>query len=180
MLHVRGADKLVLEYPAPLGGTLYLGTNGREGWLVPHVGPVFVNPGAHLLHRWLDEHDVRVPFVHVRTFLEQLARQFALETMPPERLPHGGPGPLDRIRGHRTGGGLLGFDRVGLWVHPETSSVWRAEAVTLDAAGQPSQRLVLEFVEQRDLPSDWYEHTAHHQGRQVIPIAPLPDEPAAR
>ncbi len=173
-LTVHGSRKFVWEQPVVLG-TLRVGSNGEDYWMVPTVGPVVVAEEGSLLERLLSEKQVTTPILTLATALEWLRDRYALELLPEEDLPQVDT-PDGRVRCQHIRGQLRTADMV---LKPQHLEIWcdrRTGVVQQMTADWPAtEKLGPLRVEVRlqaspgELPADWYDHASHHaKNRRVI------------
>ena len=177
-LTVRGAGQYVFAQPGPIG-VLRVGSNGKEYWLVPPVGPIHAAPEGSLIERLLSERQVSTPILNLATILEQLRDRYDLELLAEEQIPsHDDAGRLVRCQ-HLLGrlrneSELLAPRAIEVWCDRSTGAVQR---MTLGwPAGSRSGMLQCDVRLQppvTDLPANFYDHSGHHSAqRQVIPLPP--------
>ncbi len=174
-LYVDGADRFTLRHQPILPlGEVWIGGNEREKWIAPKRGPVLVGD-AEMLRNWMAEkEDLPAPYLHITTILQRMSDDYDLEMLPDEDVPtHGQPDTTIRCR--RVRGVLrdttLGRPRVIDLSADRDSGI--ARRLVLDWQLQPEQfgrsKITVELVGHRDLPPDWFEHSAHHgEGRPVL------------
>lgn len=174
-LYVDGADRFVLRHQPILPlGEVWIGGNEREKWIAPKRGPILVGD-AKMLRSWMAEkEDLPAPYLHITTILQRMSHDYDLEMLPDEDVA-AQEQPDTTIRCHRVHGVLrdatLGRPRViNLWADRKGGI---AQRLVLDWQLQPEQfgraKITVELVGHRDLPLDWFEHSAHHgEGRPVL------------
>jgi len=178
-LYVDRAQRFALRRPAiPLLGEVWIGGNEREKWIVPPRGPILVGD-AQMLQNWMaDKNDLPTPYLHLTTVLHLMSQGYDLEMLPDTYLAL--PDQPDQIvRCHRVRGVL----RDATWGPPSTIDLWAdrdtgiVRRLILDWQLQPGQfgrsKVSIELVGRKELPRDWFEHSAHHrEGRPVLRVPP--------
>jgi hypothetical protein len=186
-LDVRG-DQFVFRPKNPVIPGLVLGSDGRQAWAVPAVGPVRVSDDAKEFFRIMARglfprpadapasDEKPLPILQPRSLLERLGRSYRLEMLAPEPLTPHGDVRYQHVRAHRQEEASGGSEVVDLWIHPDTNVLTRVRFQARPPWGERTVTLYL--VAEEQLPAGWYEHSAHHEpGRPVRPwhrTEPLP------
>jgi len=174
-LYVDGAERFVLRHPPILLlGEVWIGGNERENWIAPTRGPILVGD-EKMLQNWMaDKKDLSTPFLHVTTILHRLSKGYDLEMLPDDGMAAPNQ-PNTTVSCRRVRGVLRDATRglprtIDLWADRETGI---ARRLILDWELQPGQfgrsNITVELVGRKELPPDWFEHSAHHdEGRPVL------------
>lgn len=172
-LWVRGDTHYVLRHEGWLGG-LSLGSNGREHWVVPPIGPVLVSQDPGFLQSRLLNSPLAIPFVQVTSMLESLKGRYELTLGPEVELPDiNGSGTVrcTHVIGRKRPDSPLNLpDTMELWTTRRTNTVYRLVARWQADAQQPGPREIrLQGVALPEaLPANWYEHAAHHAADRPV------------
>lgn len=172
MLTVRGSNQFVWEQPMPRG-TLQAGSNGKEFWVVPAVGPVMIAAEGSRLERLLAERQDSTPILHLATALEWLRDRYDLELLPEEDISiesSSQPVRCTHYRGSlRNHGELLQPETMEIWSDRNTGVVQRMRLTwpALMKSGVHQAELQIQQPP-RDLPADWYEHSSHHTSQRRV------------
>lgn len=172
-LWVRGETHYVLQHDGLLGG-LALGSNGREHWLVPPIGPVIVGNDPGVVQSRLLNSPLAVPFVQVTAILESLADRYELTLAPEQDLPavdgHGTVRCAHVIGRKRAGSAARLPDIIELWTTRQTGTAYRVDARWhADAQLTGPREIRLQWTAMDGpLPSDWYDHAAHHAPDRTV------------
>lgn len=174
-LYVDGAERFALRHQPILPlGEVWIGGNEREKWIAPRRGPILVGD-LKMLRNWMaQKEDLPAPYLHITTILQRMSKDYELEMLPDEDVV--APEQLNTTVQCRRVRGLLrdtsrGRPRViDLWADRDSGI---ARRLVLDWHLQPEQlgrsNVTVELVGRRDLPPDWFEHSAHHdEGRPVL------------
>jgi hypothetical protein len=185
-LYVRGASRFALRHPGAVAGDFWFGSDGRQSWFVPVVGPVLVSDDPHWLRRRAEQEKVSLPFLQVSTILQRLGDRYDLETLPSETLAGHGEILWQRIRGTRRAAARASDETaaartadaatpvarrgapqrlpqtVDLWIHPHSGVAGKVVVTWEPELLKPSlRRIELQLVSERRQPDDWYEYTSH-------------------
>ncbi|MGF1581533.1 MAG: hypothetical protein ACFCD0_19575 [Gemmataceae bacterium] len=176
-LYVDGSEKFAVRVSiGPRLGDLWIGGNADETWVVPPRGPVLVGD-KEALRIWVArKKEVSTPYLHITTMLQRMASGYRLKRLPYESIKDL-TGAREEILCTRIRG-VLRFARkkfvprkIDLWAD-RSSGI--ARRVVLDWEPSESQRgltrWTAELADKPELPPDWFSHTAHHQGRFVVPF----------
>lgn len=173
-LYVQGDRKFALRHPPLLGKVagrdLWLGCNGRQVWLAPAIGPVFVSNDLSLLDQWTMQEGVRMPFTQITAALTRLSHDYDLTMLAPEILPGQGDIRWNHVRGQRREPATLMPAVIDVWSNPTTGTVcrlildWKRPATEIGP-----RRIDLELVSEQPLHDDWYDPGFRNDGsRRVI------------
>jgi hypothetical protein len=165
MLHVRGAQLVVMEIAADQGTTLY-GSDGEEFWTVPPSGPVVLRNTSDFVD--LDESSA--PWLTMDSLIAkidsydlEMTGEATLETHPGRQL-------LKVRAAAKPGRDDLAVRQADYWIDRDSDLVIRAELDRRPPAF-PFRRtdVVVEFVGEQSRDDSFYRHESHHDhSRQVI------------
>jgi uncharacterized membrane-anchored protein YhcB (DUF1043 family) len=177
-LTVRGARRFVWEQPVPLG-TLRVGSNGEEYWMVPAIGPVIVAAEGSLIERLLSEKQLSNPVLTLTTTLEWLRDRYNLELLDEEELSHPEHATRRISCVHYRGRLRLAVhpwqpDEIEIWSDRDTGVVQRMTLHWLNGGrfGVRNAEIRLQSTP-GNLPSNWYDHAGHHGGKRMVIRRPL-------
>lgn len=184
LLTVRGAKQFVWERAVPHGKIL-VGSNGKEFWMVPVLGPVLVASEGSELEQMLSQGQGSMPILNVSSALEWMRDRYDLELLPNEDVPESETSAASISCVHYRGRLRVRSDwflpeTMEIWSHRETGVVQRAVMTwpALLPSGVRSAELRLKLPPEV-LPADWYDHTAHHDARRMVLTPPKGIFPAA-
>jgi hypothetical protein len=176
-LYLRGGEKYSLRHPGALG-EVWVGSNGRQGWLVPSIGPVITNDNPRYPARWSQAQNTPIPNLQLADLLDLMAERFSLSLLPSERLPSRPDHACQRISGRCNirdeirGGGP---QQIELWAHPVTGAAERIVLVWLlspDEVGRT--RIEVELLSEDPVDDSWYEAETHRRDRSKAPSLTAP------
>ena len=173
-LYVRGGEKFALEHRGPMG-MAWMGSNGREGWLIPALGPPIITDNPRYPARWAREEGLALPDLQLTGLLDLMKERFQLTLLPREPLPDRPEVLCERISG-RCNANDGGANRIELWAHPETGV---AQRLVLEWNRAPDEAgltaVQLDLLAEEPQPDVWYEAEGHRHPRPIlrrIPILP--------
>ncbi len=165
-LYVQGSDRFALRHPALLPGTsFWLGTDGKEAWLVPAIGPVRVGDETGL-GRWFSQREsLSTPYLHVETILARMKRGYQLQELPDESIevPGGKPIVCKHVVGTlRWNRAEKAPDKIELWSDSQTGVAIRLDATWNEPSGALGhEKISLVLVDEPELSNDWFTATGH-------------------
>lgn len=175
-LYVHGENRFALRHPGPLSmGTVWVGRDGADSWVVPPIGPVLKGDRTSL-ERWIHSREElqHTADLHITTVLRRLmSNGYRLETLADGEItiPGGLSFECQHIRAERDTTAQHDHpDEIELWISRESAMVVRIVAHWKREVGEVGRKsVVLTF--QSDEPSlteDWYTAEAHYQGHRPV------------
>jgi len=162
-LYLRGRDKYVLYRYTPSGQAVLNGSDGQKNWLIRPRREVLVsdNPQAFRIPMPEDLADLlTLDFTDTLQRIQERYRIKYLGAVPVEQGQDVSWAYLHatlkerRFRGPRV---------IRIWAHPGTGLLRRIEFADIRLQGNPEpKKLILDLVDQKQLPNDWFTHSAHH------------------
>lgn len=164
-LHVRSPDRYVLVRKFPDGRPYATGSDGERSWSVPPAGAGAVRvSGDPLRFRGpLPGHQHGIPFVNLRSDLVQLRDAYTVTPLAPDAAGRRG------LLGEKKSAEYRGPRRVELWYDPASGVIHRMVFAGMPKARGGPDSVAVELEHARELPADFFQHTAHHTpDRRVI------------
>lgn len=181
-LYVRGENQFVLKRPMP-NGELIVGSNGKQSWIVGPTGPVYISDDPRTLCAG-PQGDLGLPFLNISEGLDQLKERYNIQKvadapLPPKATPDGqtnvSTAPVDGRLYHRLDGtkhaSVPGPNEVSIWADPVTNIVRKVilnDFGSRHRYGFHPRRIVFDLESTDKLPSDFFEHTAHHEADREV------------
>ncbi|MFP6873460.1 MAG: hypothetical protein VCA55_08105 [Verrucomicrobiales bacterium] len=166
-LYLRGSDQYVLIQDLDDRGQKRLtGFDGQHSWSMTGRGPARISRDPTRFRGNLPGEQQDATFINLRGQLEGLRSDYELTILDPEDDLHG-------LRAIKKSKQVRGPREIEAWFDPESGTLHR-----LDLAGLPQQKggpsaVRIELLEERNLGSDFFSHTAHHEpDRGVIEESP--------
>lgn len=170
-LYVEGSDRIVIRYPHPLfKKSFWLGKNGNEAWLAPPLGPIRLGNQAEL-GSWLgQQEDISTPYLHVETILTKMRNGYRLAEQPKAIITLANGESRNCIHIKAT---YRGVDQaveqeaskapatIELWSDVETGIALRLDGRWDNSGETRRQRVVIEYLEEPELPENWFSVEAH-------------------
>lgn len=164
-LHVRSPDRYVLVRKFPDGRPFATGSDGERSWSVPPAGAGAVRvSGDPLRFRGpLPGHQHGIPFVNLRSDLVQLRYAYTVTPLPTDTAGRRG------LLAEKKSAEYRGPRRVELWYDPASGVIQRMVFAGMPKARGGPDSVSVELQGTRELPADFFQHTAHHApDRRVI------------
>ncbi|MBX7167518.1 MAG: hypothetical protein K1X74_14405 [Pirellulales bacterium] len=195
-LYVRGGDKFVLRHPTMLGD-LWIGSNGRQGWMVNPFNIVLGRKDPKLTLAWARDEGITMPELQLTALLDEARKYFDLELLPAEMIDPR-ESPATYASSQTLSDPYVAWQRIrcrpkslqphqpylmDLWAHPDTGVMRR-----IQFHWQPFSKfcgltmMTVDLVAEQPRPDAWYEPAAHLKANAseatpaaaVIPAAELP------
>jgi hypothetical protein len=162
-LYLRGRDKYVLYRYTLSGRTVVNGSDGQANWLIRPRREVLVsnNPQAFRIPMPEDLADLlTLDFGHTLLRIRERYRIKYLGTVPVEQDRDASWAYLHAtLQGRRFRGPRV----IMIWAHPDTGLLRRIEFADIQLQGDAKpKKLILDLLDQKELPNDWFTHSAHH------------------
>jgi hypothetical protein len=165
ILFTRGPDQFVLVRKFEDGSEFITGSDGKTSWACPPPKPgkkgnVHVSADPWRFRGKVPGHQHSIPFLDIRTSLDQLRAVYDLTLLPTKPVKEGEI--WNGIRAERREKGMGGPKSVEIWYVPQTGVIQQ-----MCFAGLPRERggprsLLVELIDQRDLGPGFFDHPAHH------------------
>ena len=168
-LYVEGNDRFALRHPAILSDAdLWIGKNGQTTWVVPAIGPVLTGNDV-ALNRWLNSQEqFSTPYLHVTTILARMSRGYRLRKLGEStiRSVAGNDVSCRHVVGELKSEANQSLPAtIELWSDAESGVAQRIVARwSLSESDSGREKVVIEFVDQPDLPDQWFEAEGHYSG----------------
>ncbi|TWT66338.1 hypothetical protein Pla123a_47320 [Posidoniimonas polymericola] len=169
-LYVDGANRFVIRRDAfRPGAQLWLGCDGEQCWLAPPRGPIILTDGP-AMERWLERGAPDDPPLQLAGMLRRLSNHYDLQQLPDESIDTpAGEAACERIAGRVQDDAPLQLPAtIELWADKHSGV---ARRMVLDWGLGPGDRgrsrVTIELAPTPELPDDWFEYSAHSDGRPV-------------
>ncbi len=175
ILHRRGPGQYVLVRKFADGSEFITGSDGKTSWSCPPAQAGKKGPAVRISNDPLrfrgpvpgQQHNI--PFLDIRTSLDQLREAYDLTMLPTKPGPDGN-GDWKGIRAERREDVSGGPKHVEIWYVPATGVIQQMRFDGLPRAKGGPRSLMVELISQRDLGPNFFDHTAHHgPERRVLP-----------
>lgn len=175
ILHRRGPGQYVLVRKFADGSEFITGSDGKTSWSCPPAQASKKGPAVRISNDPLrfrgpvpgQQHNI--PFLDIRTSLDQLREAYDLTMLPTKPGPDGN-GEWKGIGAERREDVSGGPKHVEIWYVPATGVIQQMRFDGLPRAKGGPRSLLVELIDQRDLGPNFFEHTEHHgPERRVLP-----------
>ena len=162
-LYLRGKGQYVLYRYTPSGQTVVNGSNGQTNWLIRPRREVLVSndPQAFRIPMPMDLADLlTLDFGDTLQRIRERYRIKYLGNVPVEQDEDASWAYLHATRPNRR---FKGPRVIRIWAHPDTGLLRRIEFADIRLQADPEpKKLIFDLVNQKQLPNDWFTHSAHH------------------
>ena len=162
-LYLRGKGQYVLYRYTPSGQTVVNGSNGQTNWLIRPRREVLVSndPKAFRIPMPVDLADLlTLDFGETLQRIRERYKIKHLGTVPVEQDKAASWAYLHATKPNRK---FRGPRVIRIWAHPHTGLLRRIEFADIRLQDDPEpKKLILDLVDQTQLPNDWFTHSAHH------------------
>ena len=162
-LYLRGKDKYVLYRYTQSGQTVVNGSDGQTNWLIRPKREVLVSDNPQAFRIPMPEDLANLLTLDFSETLQQIRERYRIKylgTVPVEQDQDVSWAYLHatlqkrRFRGPRV---------IRIWAHPDTGLLRRIEFADIQLQGDTEpKKLILDLLDQKELPNDWFSHSAHH------------------
>lgn len=168
-LYVQGADKFAVSHPALRpNGNVWLGSDGKEAWLVPAFGPVRVGNETGLGKWMAGREEMASPILQLDTVLARLKDGYKLTQKPDETLTTASGSAIECQ--YLVGELLLKNkgnypEKIHLWCAKDSGVTIRMKAHYVPSSDRWNRiATTIDFVDEPELEDDWFEPKGHYQG----------------
>lgn len=166
-IYVRGADEYVMTVLLTTGETRTSGCDGQVSWSFRENGPVHVSTDLNRFRGGMPGKQQDMPFLNIHTSLSQLQVGYDVELGVEQDAGVDGT-LLSQLTCVRKSSDVRGPKQVDVWFDGEDGTVHKMLLDGLPRGRGGPKSVMLELVNQADLPSGFFSHDAHHEpGRRV-------------
>jgi len=163
ILYVRDGNQFVLYRSTLSGRPLINGSNGHENWLVRPNGAVLLSNDPNTFRVPMPESMASVPFVDIRTSLNNLRRGYRLQELPEEPILNDNPMRWRHLRAVKIDPVTKGPKSVSIWFDPTTHLICQLRFEQIHLQGRPEpRRMTIALISREPLPANWFGHDSHH------------------
>lgn len=168
LLHVRGENSYVLVRRFANGDEFITGSDGKTSWSVPPKGRVRVSNDVERFRGAMPGNQHAIPFINLHDDLQQIRDAYDIQWLDPASgTPELGKGQSCLVATkksvqHR------GPKYVEIWFDSETGVIVELLLDKLPQAKGGPETVLLEMIDESDLPEDFFEHTYHHDSNRKV------------
>ncbi|MCA9136880.1 MAG: hypothetical protein KDB00_08975 [Planctomycetales bacterium] len=166
-IHVRGADQYVMTVMLKTGMTRTSGCDGKVSWSFREDGQVHVSEDLNRFRGAVPGSQQDMPLLNIHANLSQLKIGYDIELADDQETGTDGT-LLSRLTCIRKSNEVRGPKQVEVWFDAEDGTVHKMLLDGLPRGRGGPKSVMLELVDQPDLPSDFFTHDAHHEpGKRI-------------
>ncbi len=168
LLHVRGENSYVLIRRFENGDQFITGSDGKTSWSVPPKGRIRVSDDVERFRGGVPGNQHAIPFINLQDDLKQLRDAYDIQWLESEfgieepRLGQRCLVATKKSAQHR------GPKYVEIWFDLETGTITEMLLDKLPQGKGGPKTVLLELVDQPELPEAFFEHTSHHDSNRKI------------
>lgn len=168
-LFVRQREFAIRATPRLGTGEIWIGSRGKERWIVPRFGPVQIGNESLLKRTALNQPLISTPFLTVSTILDRIKRSYDLElTAGVSLTEEHAPVVCDHIVGKKSRETQAVIpEHVELWTDTQTGFARRIELRWYDDQARWLEATA-QLVDTHDLPAHFFDHTGHHDADRRV------------
>ena len=172
-LYLRGRGKYVLYRYTPSGKTVINGSDGQTNWLIRPEHPVLVSNDPQAFRIPMPECLTNLLTLDFSDTLQQIRERYKIKyigTVPVEQDQEASWTYLHATQQNR---GFKGPRIIRIWAHPDTGLLRRIEFADIHLQDNPEpKKLIFDLRDQKQLPQNWFTHTAHHSEDTEVDFLP--------
>ncbi len=162
-LYLRGKGKYVLYRYTRSNQAVINGSDGQTNWLIRPRHTVLVSNDLQAFRIPMPGDLANLLTLDFSHTLQQIRERYKIKylgTVPVEQGQEASWAYLHATRQNRR---FKGPRVIRIWAHPDTGLLRRIEFADIRLQGNPEpKKLILDLVDQKQLPNDWFTHSAHH------------------
>ena len=162
-LYLRGKGQYVLYRYTPSGQTVVNGSNGQTNWLIRPRREVLVSDDPQAFRIPMPEDLADLLTLDFGDTLQRIRERYKIKYLgivPVEQDQDTSWAYLHATRPNRR---FRGPRVIRIWAHPGTGLLRRIEFADIRLQDDPEpKKLILDLLDQKQLPDDWFTHSAHH------------------
>ena len=162
-LYFRGKGQYVLYRYTPSGQTVVNGSNGQTNWLIRPRREVLVSNDPQAFRIPMPEDLADLLTLDFGDTLQRIRERYKIKYLgivPVEQDQDTSWAYLHATRPNRR---FRGPRVIRIWAHPGTGLLRRIEFADIRLQDDPEpKKLILDLLDQKQLPDDWFTHSAHH------------------
>ncbi|MEI6233449.1 MAG: hypothetical protein WCT04_10380 [Planctomycetota bacterium] len=167
-LHVGSGDRFVLFRKYNNGEALIAGFDGTHAWSIRGDGAVRLSKNKARFRGDIPGVERGVPFTDMRSNLQHIQEAYTLDILAPETLSGSSTERSHHLHGVKRSPDFRGPAFIDIYFDASSGVIQRMTFDNMPLQNGGPVRATLELIEQRNQPSTWYEHAAHHEaGREV-------------
>lgn len=168
LLHLRGENSYVLVRRFSNGDEFITGSDGDTSWTVPPQGRVRVSDDAGRFRGGMPGNQHSIPFINLHDDLEQIRDAYDIQWLDAASATSVSNSALGCLVAKKKSAQNRGPKFVEIWFDLETGVVVEMLLDKLPQARGGPEKVLLELIDESDLPEDFFEHTYHHDSNRKV------------
>jgi hypothetical protein len=171
-LHLRGRSQFVLQRPLDSGNEAITGSDGQSNWDIRGKGPVRITSDLNRFRGGLPGEYQNVPFLDLSSLLHSLAADYDLTLADVSYDPS-----LKRLTADKRNREKRGLPRMEFIFRKDSGIVVKMELRGLPREKGGPRAVALTLTGESSLPSDFFNHAAHHELEREVIVEPAGFKP---
>jgi outer membrane lipoprotein-sorting protein len=162
-LYLRGRYKYVLYRYTPSGKTVTNGSDGLTNWLIRPERPVLVSNNPQAFRIPMPEDLANLLTLDFSDTLQQIREHYKIKYLGSVPVDQNQEVSWTYLHARQQKRKFNGPRVIRIWAHPDTGLLRRIEFADIRLQDNPEpKKLILDLMDQKQLPDTWFTHTAHH------------------
>jgi hypothetical protein len=163
-LYLRSSDKFVLARPTPSGKSVLCGSDGQTRWLIRPDKPVLVSSDPQAFRIPMPPELAAILSMNLKATLLQIRDHYRVRCVEDASGQAQQTGMVCHLIAEKVGRNVPGPGNIEIWADAKSGLLHRIEFAGIHLQGDPSlKRLIIELVDQKQLPDDWFTRQAHQE-----------------
>ena len=162
-LYLQGRGKYVLYRHTPSGQTVVNGGDGLTNWLIQPRRAVLVSNNPQAFRIPMPGDLASLLTLDFADTLQQIRERYRIKYLGTVPVEQGQEASWAYLHATRQDRRFKGPRVIRIWAHPDTGLLRRIEFADIRLQGDTEpKKLILDLLDQKQLPSVWFTHSAHH------------------
>ncbi len=162
-LYLRGNNKFVLYWQTPSGKTVINGSDGQTNWHIRPDKPVLVSNNPEAFRIPMPPELAALLSLDLKATLQQIRNHYEVKYLEDITDDHRQDSSVTYLDARKSDRDFPGPKNIEIWAEAETGLLLRIEFADIYLQGDPNpQRLIIDLVDQSQLPENWFSHQTHH------------------
>jgi outer membrane lipoprotein-sorting protein len=162
-LYLRGRGQYVLYRYTPSGQTVVNGSDGLTNWLIRPKREVLVSNNPQAFRIPMPEDLADLLTLDFGDTLQRIRERYKIKYLGTVPVEQGQDSSWAYLHATMQNRRFRGPRVIRIWAHPDTGLLRRIEFADIQLQGYAEpKKLIFDLVDLKQLPNDWFTHSAHH------------------
>ncbi|MGB2499928.1 MAG: hypothetical protein ACPIA2_09540 [Mariniblastus sp.] len=168
LLHVRGENSYVLIRRFENGEEFVTGSDGQTSWSVPPKGRVQVSDNVERFRGEMPGNQHAIPFITLQDDLKQIRGAYNIQWRDSELASEKSRSGQHCLVAEKKSAEHRGPKYIEIWFDMETGTIFEMLLDKLPQAKGGPKTVLLELLDQSEMPDDFFQHTTHHDSNRRV------------